>query len=109
MDGHDYEYYPTHRYNSHNAGAQPTGNESTFMVTSGKTGGTGLDAPSRDLSGSSNVFPAVTATQPDGYGDQSGIVYCSNTNYVAIYWTGLPLNKDWIRLDASRRFNGIPK
>jgi hypothetical protein len=94
MDAHDYEYYPTHRYNAHNAGTQATSNESTFMVTSGKTSGTGADTPSLDLSTSttSNIFPGVTTTTPEGYAETSGIMYASNTNYVAIYWTGLPKN-----------------
>lgn len=37
-----------------------------------------------------------------------GIEYVKNTNYVAIYWTGMEPGKDWIRLDSIRKFCGIP-
>lgn len=34
--------------------------------------------------------------------------YICNSNYVAMYWLGLPANKDWLRIDVMRRFNGTP-
>jgi hypothetical protein len=33
----------------------------------------------------------------------------SNTNYIAGYWSALPGNKNWLRVDIMRKFNGIPK
>lgn len=38
----------------------------------------------------------------------SGISYVRNTNYIAMYWTGMEPNKDWIRIDTIRKFAGIP-
>jgi hypothetical protein len=44
----------------------------------------------------------------EGDGLPMQIEYAKNTNYIAMYWTGMEYSKNWIRIDAIRKFAGIP-
>lgn len=95
MEATDYEYYPTKTDNSHNGGAQPTGDEATYKVKIANL--TNLDFAK---------WP-TTGTEWTGVGPD--VQYSNNTHCVAIYWKGLPEAKDWLRIDVTRKFNGVPK
>jgi hypothetical protein len=52
--------------------------------------------------------PLVEDAKDPRNGKPAVLEYCKNTNYVAMYWTGMEPNRNWIRVDAIRKFAGIP-
>jgi hypothetical protein len=100
VDGPDYDFAPVGYGNSHNGGAHPTGNEQMFKI---------------DFTDATNPFYMMTGAKGDatniyttGANDKT-LLFSNNTNFVAIYWKGLPPSRDWLRIDMTRRFNGVPK
>ena len=66
MESADYEYYPTSHDNSHNAGAQPTGNEQVFYANLATNVPVGCTLRSETSTASPKAFIPYTATSELG-------------------------------------------